>query len=614
MKDDKEILSEEDLTRVLQENAIDPESEENVIEEVFITGDDRIASSRDLQKELIRKSMSCFDSDRIHQETQNSALLDVMKSVEGSTQPEDEIGVNTQSLSLTKVVEPPYPPELLAAFLEVDATHFRCVKTKTVDAIGREYALEPTVNVVADNPEKNTYAFPKKRLVAEGIEEVPQSSIQQEASVIKDFISDCNELIGFEGVLSRVCMDYESIGWGAIEVIRSADMKIRKIAHIPATRIRPLRGFYGFCEVLSDSKYIYYQPFGCKIVSNETSPITGRPVDYDPRLHGELSPANLNWKLIDRETGQPTADFSRSANEVIWITKHHSSTIYYGYADIVPALGDVLGNVHIRDFLLQFFEHNTVPRYAVIIEGAKLAKDVKDAIMQYFSQHVKGKAHKTLIIPVPSMRGEVKIRFEKLAADAQEGSFQETRKNNAQGIMTAHGVSPAIIGIAEASELGSGKGLSQAEIYKDRIVTPSQRVWEHHLNRLFRRGLGVQLVALKFNPLDIRDREAEKNVFLAYLDKGVMTINQVSKRLGMAPVIGGDRNFIMTGAGPIFVDELTDAYGAEKQALEDEIESLKADTALKLTQAKASAKENTKASGAGEKEPPKEKQPPKKEE
>jgi capsid portal protein len=227
--------------------------------------------------------------------------------------------------------------------------------------------------------------------------------------------------------------------------------------------------------------------------------------------------------------------------------------------------------------MLQFFEHNTVPRYAVIIEGAKLSKDVKDAIMQYFGQHVKGKAHKTLIIPIPAMRGEVKLRFEKLAADAQEGSFQDTRKNNAQGIMTAHGVSPAIIGIAESSELGSGKGLSQAEIYKDRIVTPSQRVWEHHLNRLLKLGLGTQLIRLKFNPLDIRDREAEKTVFLSYLEKGVMTINQVAKRLGLAPVEGGDRNFILSPQGPIFVDELTQAAGVEKQALEDQIEELKSE-------------------------------------
>ena len=85
----------------------------------------------------------------------------------------------------------------------------------------------------------------------------------------------------------------------------------------------------------------------------------------------------------------------------------------------------------------------------------------------------------------------------------------------------------------------------------------------------------MQLIALKFNPLDIRDREAEKTVYLSYLEKGVMTINQVAKRLGYAPVAGGDRNFILTPQGPIFVDELTQAAGVEKQALEDELEGLK---------------------------------------
>jgi len=579
MSSKSEILTEGELADAIQTSASES-SGENIIEEVFITGDDRMASSADLQKEMIRQSMSCFDSDRIHKETNNSTLLDVMKSAaEGSTQSEDELGYPEFSLSATQVVEPPYPPELLATFLEVDPTHFRCVKTKTVDAVGREYSLEPIVNVMSDEEAEKLVGF-SDRLKQSGVTTpaVRQSEVEAEVDTVNRFIGDCNELIGFEGVLFRACMDYEAVGWAAIEVIRSADMKVRKIAHIPSTRIRPLRGWHGYVEILSDSKFVYYQPFGNKIVSADRSPLTGKPEVYDPARNGKLTANNkLSWNMIDRETGKPTNSFAKSANEVIWIPKHHAATIYYGYSDIVPALGDVLGNVHIRDFMLQFFEHNTVPRYAVIIEGAKLSKDVKDAIMQYFGQHVKGKAHKTLIIPIPAMRGEVKLRFEKLAADAQEGSFQDTRKNNAQGIMTAHGVSPAIIGIAESSELGSGKGLSQAEIYKDRIVTPSQRVWEHHLNRLLKLGLGTQLIRLKFNPLDIRDREAEKTVFLSYLEKGVMTINQVAKRLGLAPVEGGDRNFILSPQGPIFVDELTQAAGVEKQALEDQIEELKSE-------------------------------------
>jgi hypothetical protein len=178
------------------------------------------------------------------------------------------------------------------------------------------------------------------------------------------------------------------------------------------------------------------------------------------------------------------------------------------------------------------------------------------------------------------MRGEVKVRFEKLDADVQESSFLESRKSNSQAIMAAHGVSPAIIGISEHSELGSGKGLSQAEIYKDRIVTPSQRRWETCINKLFRLGLGVQLVALKFNPLDIRDLEAEQAIYGGYLERGVVSINQVRKRVGLGdPLEGGDRPFVEGKNGTMFIDELTEAGSDEKQMLEDEIVTLQQDIA-----------------------------------
>ena len=424
---------------------------------------------------------------------------------------------------------------------------------------------------------------------------VTQDQIDEQVSQIEDFIEDANDIIGFEGVLDRACMDYEAIGWSAIEVIRSVDMKVRRIAHAPAVRMKVLKGWKGFVEIISNDrsdgstvyggKYVYYQNFGSKVVSKRTHPITGVPLPYDPSIDGEISPATVQWNLIDRETGdslEPSVEnLGRAANEIIWIPRHHANTVYYGYTDVVPSLGWLLQNVHIRDYGLQFFEHNTVPRYAIIIEGAKLAEPVKKTITQYFSTHVKGKAHKTLIVPIPSMRGEVKVRFEKLDADNRESSFQDTKKNNSQSIMTAHGVSPAIIGIAEHSELGSGKGLSQAEIYKDRIVTPSQRYWARKLNLLFKRGLGITLTALRFNPLDIRDERAEMEVLTGYLFKGCTTINEVRRKAGLGPPLpGGDRPFILMGNVIMFVDEMTEASGTEREELMAEVEGIKNDMAL----------------------------------
>lgn len=506
------------------------------ISDVFVIGEDGVESSKSLKVSLV--PFPTGEREKYH----GANILEVAKSVvDVTTQDQTEVNRGYQ-LDGANLIEPPYPPELMSAFLEVDETHFRCCRAKSTDAVGRHFRIEPAVR--------------RKSQVDSKI----GADVDNEISAIEDFIEDCNDIIGFDGVLERASMDYEAIGWAAIEVIRSLDKKVRYIQHIPATRIRPLKGWAGFAEVRPDGQLTYYQVFGQKVLSPTEKDIfnPSRNAIYNPRYDGSIEDAE--WNFIDRQTGQPTNAASKAANEVIWIPKHHPSTIYYGYTDILSALGSVLINVSIRDFSMQFFSHNTVPRMAVIIEGAKLAPDVKSMITNYFSEEIRGKAHKTLVIPVPAAGRDVRVRFERLGTDVKEGWFQDTRKNNAQNIMTAHGVSPAIIGINEAASLGSGKGLSQAELYKDRIVTPSQSRWARVLNRLFRFGLGVTKAKLRFTPLDIRDIESEMNTLKGYNEKGAISINEMRERAGLGdPIPGGDKFTILTGQGLMDVssDEMT---------------------------------------------------------
>jgi len=118
-----EILINGPLAEILRENATDPE--DNIIEEVFVTGDedDKMASAKSIATEMLRQSMKGFDPHKIHKEVENSNLIEIAKSiVEGSTQNDSEVGsVGTVSEGLSGhlIVEPPYPPELLASFLEV---------------------------------------------------------------------------------------------------------------------------------------------------------------------------------------------------------------------------------------------------------------------------------------------------------------------------------------------------------------------------------------------------------------------------------------------------------------------------------------------------------------
>ena len=575
-KDSNTIIADRSVGEKIAEYVTKPgENGEAVISQAFITDDGKLASPTELMKMASRQSMQTIAAlqgktiDEHQAEIEEATLkTERSKYIEGSTQQTQEVNVAAieSDISGYPIVEPPYSPEILARFLEVDETHFRCVKTKVTDAVGREWDVIP-----ATMPSGQSFDATK-------INQKVRSQIDSEILAVRQFIEECNDVLGFEGVLERAGMDYEGIGYGAIEIIRSRDMKIARIDHVPASRLRVIRGWRGFVEMRPSQQLMYYQPFGQKIVSkNRKDPITGKPSYYNPRLDGVITAGTHDWNMIDRETGKPTTDFNKSANEILWIPKHHPNTIYYGLTDVIPALGHLLANIHIRDFFLQFFEHNAVPQYAVIVEGAKLADPVKETIMKFFANDVKGSAHKTLIIPVPSAGGEVKVRFEKLNADTKEGSFQATRKNNTQGIMTAHGVSPAIIGIAEAANLGSGKGLSQAEIYKDRIVTPSQKRWERVLGNMFRMGLGVTMVKLHFDPLDIRDLEAEMRVWQGYSLMGAVTVNEIRKNAKIGdPIKGGDKAFIKAGpAGVMMMDSMGDNVDAIIEKATQEVSQIR---------------------------------------
>jgi capsid portal protein len=68
------------------------------------------------------------------------------------------------------------------------------------------------------------------------------------------------------------------------------------------------------------------------------------------------------------------------------------------------------------DFNIQFFENNAVPQYAILVKGGELAKGTRKRIEEYFREHIKGQAHKTLILEVVGEEGEeVDVEIKPLA-------------------------------------------------------------------------------------------------------------------------------------------------------------------------------------------------------
>lgn len=516
---------------------------------VFVGGDNEIEL---LDKEEIREKSLGKDTGK---KKPNKYLAE--KRFEHSNQSESEItGQGNLDIFEKKIAPVPYDPYDLALLLESSPIHYKACDVKARDSVGREYKLLPK--------------YPLKDLESEDKHSrtTSKEEFQKDCALIEDFLEEVNSDKTFQELAYLVAMDRESIGWGAFEVIRRADGKIAKLDRIPAVRLRALEGGDGFVEIdftrsedaFEDTMiYRYYQPFGQKVVAKELDPFdfdqTGKTVKvpYNPEKHGELNTLTnqaLDWNLRDKNTGKKistsgTNFTKKAANEIIFFPNDHNNTVYYGYADVVPAIHNVIMNININKYQRDFFKNNCIPKYAVIIKGKKISKEFKKEIADYFDKSLKGENFQTMILALSQGLGaSVDVEFRELDSGRKEADFLETLGSNNQEIITAEGVPPALLAVHDSASLGSGKGMAQAELYKDRFVIPSQIFYANRINKMFKLGLGVSSAIIKFDPLDVRDNHQVAQVIQLLLSVGCLSINEARRQLGMDPTIGGDVHFL----------------------------------------------------------------------
>ncbi len=414
------------------------------------------------------------------------------------------------------VVEPPENLAQLARFLETNTEHYRCVKAKATDVCGA-YAIVPR------DPDKTADEGDKARLEA--------------------WLGACNPRLTFEEVLERVWTDYEAVGNGYLEVIRSVDgSTVAGVEHLPAVTVRARKDGNGYLQRRGTAK-VFFKDFG-----------DARPIRADD---GKLA-----------EGGTPAE--GERANEVLAFQNYHPRSDYYGLPDVLPALGAMVGNLQARDYNLAFFENNAIPQYAVLVQGGDLDGATKRVIADYFREHIKGQAHKTLVIPIPDER--TKVTLVPLGAKVSDGHFTIYRKDNRDEVVRAHGVPPARIGIIESGNLGGGTGESQTATYKDAIVEPRQNRLERRINdKLIRDGLGITGWIIKFVDIDTEDTDRNSQIAERMVKAGLWKPAEGRHFVGQFTdddYEGGDQAFMVLGSELVFMAHLAEKAEASKRALE----------------------------------------------
>ncbi|MBU0608384.1 MAG: phage portal protein [Armatimonadetes bacterium] len=374
-----------------------------------------------------------------------------------------------------EVVEPPYDLEALAALYETNSTHKSCVDAKTINVVGLGYRFVPVA----------------------GESEASEDNLAE----LSHLFDHCNPEMTFTEVLRAVWTDVECLGNGYLELTRNSRGQIDGMYHVPGTTVRVLADRSGFAQV-RDGRKRFFRNVGAEEVGG-----------------GDAGSG----------TNPPTRDTAEQ-NEMLHFLKYTPQSSYYGVPDIIPAVSAIAGDKAAREYNIDFFSHNAVPRMAIVVEGGELSEGVVAQLKQFMESEIKGQGHKTLVLEVPG--NGARVRLERLTLEgAQDAAFLEYRRANRDEVLLVHRVPPSKVTVVENANLANSK--DQDKTFREQVVRPEQRRIEYKMNRLIREQLGIGDWQFAFREMDLTEAREEAEVSAIYADIGVLSAEEIRGKLGL---------------------------------------------------------------------------------
>lgn len=331
-------------------------------------------------------------------------------------------------LTMKGVQEPPFRLEQLVYLAELHPVHSAALEQKTADVLGKGWQW-----TAADDDEGDP---DQRELLSEWFEALAPDDM------------DMKEL------LQAVWLDFETTGWGLIELVRGPDGAVRRAYHVPAHTVRAHRDGYRLVQI-RDNKEAWFRRW------NSPPLASGRKVK------------------VDAKTGS-RSKVSTEANDMLVLKRPSRRSTWYGIPGYISAVGWITLALAARDDNLMFFQNRREPRWAIVLTNLAEGDDVEEMLRRAFTVDLK-QPHRNIIVPI---EGPGKVEFQKLADQRQEGSFDRLSERADRAIMIGHRTPAERIANAEIGPLGGNATREASRIYKEGVVGPGQEFLAGRLNRL----------------------------------------------------------------------------------------------------------------------------------
>jgi len=302
----------------------------------------------------------------------------------------------------------------------------------------------------------------------------------------------------FRHIVNSLIIDYELIGYQALETIRGRGKQVTKMYHLPVCDLYVHVDGIKYCQKSGQSE-VWFSDFSQK--------------------------DTLKIKASDGSLQEDTAS-SDIAHEIYFNKMYYPRSKLYGAPPLVSAIGQVVSMIGIRDYNLSFFENLGIPAYLVTLSG-KWNEKAGDEIHKFINTELKGaeNANKTLVLQLPS-GGQA--NFVPISTQAREGSFRLYLDSLKEDVLAVYSMPPYRIGIAVVGKLSGSTARELNEIYKNGVIEPVQDEIEKMMNDV----INSPNYAFKFIDLDTNDKMLDMSLETQALNTGRVSINDLKVKAG----------------------------------------------------------------------------------
>lgn len=327
----------------------------------------------------------------------------------------------------------------------------------------------------------------------------------EEYSRAEEFVNNyLEELHNFQ-------LDDEIFGNSYLEVVRNNKREVAEIYHIPANGT----------QLMIENKKRFLR-----------TNIAGTYIDYIPYMGTKYEPDE------------------KSRHEYIHRKNYNPVNRYYGTPDYAGAIGAIYLDDSAKTYNTNRFS-DPVPETLIALAGMAdddaTEKAIKDFFTNNFGDSTKA-GRKALLLQFEEMVGGLKekLHIEKLERENKDASFRGMRQDNREEIISAHGLSPRLVGLESASRLGGGGEVrEQLKLMNELIFLPRKKSMARIINNLFL-GMGIDKWKIQFDNLEFANAVEDAQFYTQMVIAGVITADEARTELGYGPRINNSKDPVVS--------------------------------------------------------------------